>query len=178
MTSVCFPYLIASIRSICRLCLTSHATKNSAPTSISAIFPCGAQRMGHTVPAKDYPLTLPRRKKSLSARKSSIKELQSLLGLASYYHRFIHRFADIVLPLSHLVKKDTPWVWITNRTMPLDYWNLPYNPHLSWPCLNFHARLFSQRMHLGRALVGFVPIFKWIWSSRSFLFQITWNRWA
>jgi hypothetical protein len=42
---------------------------------------------------------------------TTVKELQSFLGLAGYYRRFIHRFADIVLPLSDLVKKDKSWEW-------------------------------------------------------------------
>ncbi|KAJ0391735.1 hypothetical protein P43SY_011074 [Pythium insidiosum] len=44
-------------------------------------------------------------------RPRSVKELHSLMGLASYYRRFIHRFADIVLPLSDLIKKDRKWEW-------------------------------------------------------------------
>ncbi|OWZ12813.1 LOW QUALITY PROTEIN: Retroelement pol Polyprotein [Phytophthora megakarya] len=37
---------------------------------------------------------------------TNTKELQRFLGLAGYYRRFIHHFADMVLPLSGLVKKD------------------------------------------------------------------------
>ncbi|POM70865.1 Polyprotein [Phytophthora palmivora] len=36
----------------------------------------------------------------------SAKSLQSFLGLCGYYRRFICRFADFVLPLSELLKKD------------------------------------------------------------------------
>uniref|UniRef100_H3GL48 Reverse transcriptase n=1 Tax=Phytophthora ramorum TaxID=164328 RepID=H3GL48_PHYRM len=42
---------------------------------------------------------------------SNIKDLQRFLGLVGYYHRFIHRFATLVLPLSALVKMDVPWAW-------------------------------------------------------------------
>ena len=46
---------------------------------------------------------------------TSVKELQSFLGLAGFYRRFIFQFAHIVLPLSHLVKKNSPWIWSTEQ---------------------------------------------------------------
>ncbi|KAF1316466.1 putative retroelement, partial [Globisporangium splendens] len=42
---------------------------------------------------------------------TTVKELQSFLGLAGYYRRFIYQFAHIVLPLSQLIKKDSVWTW-------------------------------------------------------------------
>ncbi|KAF1321051.1 Retroelement pol polyprotein, partial [Globisporangium splendens] len=42
---------------------------------------------------------------------TTVKELQSFLGLAGYYRRFIYRFVHIVLPLSQLIKKDSVWTW-------------------------------------------------------------------
>jgi len=42
---------------------------------------------------------------------TTIKELQSFLGLAGYYRRFIYQFAHIVTPLSSLLKKDSAWTW-------------------------------------------------------------------
>lgn len=39
------------------------------------------------------------------------QELQRFLGLAGYYRRFIHGFAQLVLPLSSLVKQNVDWVW-------------------------------------------------------------------
>ncbi|GMF18186.1 unnamed protein product [Phytophthora lilii] len=41
----------------------------------------------------------------------NVQELQRFLGLAGYYHRFIHGFAQLLLPLSSLVKTDVVWVW-------------------------------------------------------------------
>ncbi|KAE9335761.1 hypothetical protein PF008_g13339 [Phytophthora fragariae] len=42
---------------------------------------------------------------------TTVKQLQSFLGLAGYYRRFIYGFAEIVLPLSELVKKVATWRW-------------------------------------------------------------------
>ena len=41
----------------------------------------------------------------------TVKELQSFLGLANYYNRFIHAFANIAAPLHALLRKDAPFVW-------------------------------------------------------------------
>ena len=41
----------------------------------------------------------------------TVKELQSFLGLANYYNRFIRTFANIAAPLHALLCKDAPFVW-------------------------------------------------------------------
>uniref|UniRef100_A0A5S6R1V4 RNA-directed DNA polymerase n=1 Tax=Trichuris muris TaxID=70415 RepID=A0A5S6R1V4_TRIMR len=40
-----------------------------------------------------------------------LHELQSFLGLASYYRRFIRRFAEIAAPLHRLTRKETAFAW-------------------------------------------------------------------
>uniref|UniRef100_A0A3Q7G3D1 Reverse transcriptase/retrotransposon-derived protein RNase H-like domain-containing protein n=1 Tax=Solanum lycopersicum TaxID=4081 RepID=A0A3Q7G3D1_SOLLC len=40
-----------------------------------------------------------------------VKYLRSFLGLANYYKKFIVSFTKRVATLTHLLKKDTKWVW-------------------------------------------------------------------
>jgi len=41
----------------------------------------------------------------------NIKEVQTFLGLANYYRRFIKNFAKIAAPLHMLVRKEQKWKW-------------------------------------------------------------------
>ena len=38
-----------------------------------------------------------------------VKDIQSFLGFANFYTRFIFNYLDIVIPLTRLTRKDTPW---------------------------------------------------------------------
>jgi len=38
-----------------------------------------------------------------------IKDIQSFLGFANFYRCFIFNYSNIVIPLTHLTRKDTPW---------------------------------------------------------------------
>ena len=38
-----------------------------------------------------------------------VKDVQSFLGFANFYRCYIHNYSDIVLPLTHLTWKNTPW---------------------------------------------------------------------
>jgi len=38
-----------------------------------------------------------------------IKDIQSFLGFANFYRHFIFNYSDIVIPLTRLTRKDTPW---------------------------------------------------------------------
>ena len=40
-----------------------------------------------------------------------VKDIQSFLGFANFYRRFIASYSDIVVPLTRLTRKDAPWVW-------------------------------------------------------------------
>ncbi|GMF50118.1 unnamed protein product [Phytophthora fragariaefolia] len=72
--------------------------------------------LGHTVPADS--LRVDERKTRAIEQwpvLASVKSLQSFLGLCGYYRRFIGRFADIVLPLSNLMKKGAAWTWTDSQ---------------------------------------------------------------
>ena len=38
-----------------------------------------------------------------------VKDIQSFLGFTNFYRRFISRYSDIVVPLTRLTRKGTPW---------------------------------------------------------------------
>ena len=38
-----------------------------------------------------------------------VKVIQSFLGFANFYHHFISNYSDIVIPLTRLTRKGTPW---------------------------------------------------------------------
>ncbi|XP_052725939.1 uncharacterized mitochondrial protein AtMg00860-like [Vigna angularis] len=44
-------------------------------------------------------------------RPTSVTEVRSFVGLASYYRRFVEGFSKIVGPLTQLTQKDQPFVW-------------------------------------------------------------------
>ncbi|CDO68991.1 hypothetical protein BN946_scf184762.g7 [Trametes cinnabarina] len=38
-----------------------------------------------------------------------VQDIQSFLGFANFYRRFIHNYSEIVLPLTRLTRKGVPW---------------------------------------------------------------------
>jgi hypothetical protein len=38
-----------------------------------------------------------------------VKDIQSFLGFANFYCRFIYNYSDIIVPLTQLTRKDAPW---------------------------------------------------------------------
>ena len=42
---------------------------------------------------------------------STVKEVQSFLGMANYYRRFVHNYSEWAKPLTHLIKKAVPFDW-------------------------------------------------------------------
>jgi len=40
-----------------------------------------------------------------------VKDIQSFLGFANFYHWFIFNYSDIVVPLTRLTQKDAPWIF-------------------------------------------------------------------
>lgn len=42
---------------------------------------------------------------------TNVKDVQSFLGFANFYRRFIKSFSTIASPLTNLTSKSTPWNW-------------------------------------------------------------------
>lgn len=51
---------------------------------------------------------------------ASVKELQSFLGLANYYRKFIAQFAAIATPLTNVLQQDKRWQWGPEQQMAFD----------------------------------------------------------
>src|SRR5882672_466506 len=49
-----------------------------------------------------------------------VKDIQSFIGFANFYRRFIKDFAKVVAPLTRLTKKDTAWLWNTTTQNAFD----------------------------------------------------------
>ena len=42
---------------------------------------------------------------------TNVKELQSFLGFANFYRRFIWKYSTLITPLTTLLRKDAKWIW-------------------------------------------------------------------
>ena len=49
-----------------------------------------------------------------------VKDVQSFLGLANFYQRFVAGFSKIATPLNKLIRKDQPWEWTEAQQMVFD----------------------------------------------------------
>ena len=49
-----------------------------------------------------------------------IKDIQSFLGFANFYRCFIFNYSDIVVPMTRLTRKDTPWLWTSQCQQAFD----------------------------------------------------------
>lgn len=68
-----------------------------------------------------------------------LKDVQSFLGFANFYRRFIYSYSTLVMPLVNLTKKNTPWSWTDDTQQAFnklqsaftsDIILLHYNPEL------------------------------------------------
>ena len=69
------------------------------------------------------------------SRPRNVKEVQSFIGLASYYRRFIPNFSRIAKPIVHLSKKDVKFKWDDDCQTAFDELkkNLSSSPILTFP---------------------------------------------
>jgi len=49
-----------------------------------------------------------------------VKDVQSFLGFANFYRRFINNYAKVTSPLTRLTRKNEPWTWITDCQAAFD----------------------------------------------------------
>ena len=51
---------------------------------------------------------------------NSAEKLRSFLGLANFYRRFVHNFAEITTPLTELTSSKQPYTWTTKHQQAFD----------------------------------------------------------
>ena len=57
---------------------------------------------------------------------SNVKQVQSFIGFANFYHRFIVNFSETVTPLTCLTQKDTKFSWGPERQQAFDTLKLTF----------------------------------------------------
>jgi hypothetical protein len=68
--------------------------------------------LGHVVSPEGIAMDLTKVKEVLEWKpRTSMSEVQSFLGLAGYYQRFILNFSKITMPVTELLKKGSKYVW-------------------------------------------------------------------
>ena len=88
------------------------------------------------------------------ATPADVSSLRSFLGLASYYRRYIHQFADIAAPLYQLTNKGTPFAW--DQSCEWAFARLK-NAHMCAPILkypDFSATAKTFQLYTDASAVG------------------------
>jgi hypothetical protein len=72
--------------------------------------------LGHRVSQNQITIKQDNLNKLLAMKKPlNVKDLQSFMGLANYYRKFIQGFNYIIAPLLPLLKKNQAWKWDTSH---------------------------------------------------------------
>ena len=62
---------------------------------------------------------------------SNVKQVQSFIGFANFYHQFIVNFFETITPLTRLIRKDTKFSWGPEHQQAFDTLKLPSPRHQS-----------------------------------------------
>ncbi|KAJ0392600.1 hypothetical protein ATCC90586_010875 [Pythium insidiosum] len=83
------------------------------------------------------------------------KHLRQWLGLANYLHKYTRNYAELVRPLSTLLKKDVEWVWTQEHQTALVKKSLQEAPVLALPDYSrpFHVVCDARHFAIGCALM-------------------------
>ena len=76
----------------------------------------------------------------------NVDEACKILGLLGYYRSFVPAFANITLPITSLLKKNTPFVLYEKCQLALDYWKEIFcnKPILQFPDPNKPCILYTD----------------------------------
>ena len=82
---------------------------------------------------------------------TTVKEVKSFIGLASFYRRFVKGFADIAAPLTDLLKSDTEFTWGVSQEQAFQdiKSRLTQSPILAFPKFDKEFLLVTDASSLG-----------------------------
>jgi hypothetical protein len=77
---------------------------------------------------------------------TSVKELQTFIGLCAYYHRFVKNFSEIARPLRSLTKKGAKYVWTCEQQQAFDQlkYTFTHAPGLGHPRYNLPMKIHAD----------------------------------
>ena len=73
-----------------------------------------------------------------------LKDVQSFLGFANFYRRFINNYLEIVVLLTRLTRKDTPWLWSEDCQQAFDTLKLAFTSALILTHWDLNAPIFVE----------------------------------
>ena len=77
--------------------------------------------LGHIIDAKRLHLLASKVEAiKISPAPTNVNELQSFIGLISYYRKFLSSMSTVMAPLYELLRKDTDWVWDKDQSEAFD----------------------------------------------------------
>ena len=87
-----------------------------------SIFKTHLHYLGHRISANRLE-PLPKKLEAIKnlAPTRNVDEAHQILGLLGYYRSFVPPFANITLPITSLLKKNTPFVWSDKCQLTLEY---------------------------------------------------------
>ncbi|KAK5845393.1 hypothetical protein PVK06_001575 [Gossypium arboreum] len=112
--------------------------------------------LGHVVSAEGIKVD-PRKIEAILEWKppKSVTEIQSFLGLAGYYRRFVEGFSVMAAPLTKLIRKGAPFVWTDKQQEAFEKLKkvLTEAPVLIQPESGKDFTVYSDASHVGLGCV-------------------------
>ena len=118
--------------------------------------------LGHRISAHGLE-PLPEKLKAIRnlAPTKNVDEACHILGPLGYYRSFIPAFYDITLPITSLLKKNTPFVWSDTCQQALEYLKEIFNkPVFQFPDPNKSYILYTDASNNATEILGQLHVFQ------------------